>query len=188
MPRRFWYGTWHMMRPVRSLIDAGRVEFYPLRASQVTRFLAKKGVDVAVVFRSRRSGKDGFCSVGVSTSYPYPVARGAHVTAEVIAPCTNQRQNGTNAESRTRSKRPPLAEYKASTPDEVSIRIAQFIEPLIPDNAHLRSDPRSGTIIYGTPWRAAPRPGLRNGRRRCGPYGMRACWRRTVVRRWWLPS
>ena len=138
---RFSYGTWHVMRPVRSLIDAGRVEFYPLRASQVTRFLAKKGVDVAVV-QVAPPGKDGFCSVGVSTSYPYPVARGAPtVIAEV-----NRSMPRTSGECRIHESGityavesdHPLAEYKAGAPDEVSIRIAQFIEPLIPDNATLQ--------------------------------------------------
>lgn len=138
---RLAYGTWHVMRPARPLIDAGRVDFYPIRASQVARLLAHAGIDVAVVQVSPPDA-NGYMSVGVSTSYPYPVARSAPVVIAEV----NPRMPRTLGECRLHESEityafeadHPLVEYRASAPDDLSIRIAGFVAPLIPDNAALQ--------------------------------------------------
>jgi 4-hydroxybutyrate CoA-transferase len=138
---RFSYGTWHVMGPVRKFIDDGAVDFYPLRASRVTSFMRRKGIDVAVVQVSPPD-ENGYCSLGVSTSYTFPLAQCAGlVVAEVNEQMPRTRGPCQIAESSiTYAVRCdyPLIEYRSAVPDEISMKIAAHIEPLIPDNAVLQ--------------------------------------------------
>ncbi len=139
--RNLAFGTWHVMRPVRPLIDEGKVDFYPLRASQVVGFLSRKRVDVAVVQVSPPDER-GYCSVGVSTSYPFPVATAAPTVIAEVNPrmprTRGQPQLHESAITYAIETDHPLTEYKAGIPDDTSRQIARLIEPLIPDNAALQ--------------------------------------------------
>jgi 4-hydroxybutyrate CoA-transferase len=83
---KFKYTTWHVMRPVRDLVARGTVEFLPVRGSQVPKVLEKIGMDVAFVHVSPPD-RSGYCSLGVSVSYPLIMAKKARmVIAEVNLP------------------------------------------------------------------------------------------------------
>ncbi len=81
----FHYGTWHLTAPVRSHLDAGRASFYPIRGSQVVPMFARGDlrVDVAVVHVSPPD-RHGYCSLGVSASYPRALAGLASRTLALV--------------------------------------------------------------------------------------------------------
>jgi len=129
------------MRPARRLIDAGSVDFYPLRASQVVKFLTRKKVDVAVIQVSPPDN-DGYCSFGVSTSYPFPIAGIARTVIAEVNPemprtAGNCRIHVSHISQAVHTDH-PLMEYQGGIPDAISARIALHIEPLVPDGATLQ--------------------------------------------------
>jgi 4-hydroxybutyrate CoA-transferase len=140
-PPAFDYGTWHVMRPVRQALAAGDVRYFPLRASQVPGFVSRRGIDVAVVHVSPPDAA-GYCSLGVSPSYSYPAARATPVLIAQV----NRAMPRTRGDCRLHVSSfthafevdSPLVEYRASTPDAISTRIAALVEPLIPDGASLQ--------------------------------------------------
>lgn len=139
----FHYGTWHVMRPVRKLLDAGRVDFYPIRGSQVTE-LFKRGhlrADVAILHVSPPD-RHGYCSLGVSVSYPLTLSR---LAPRVIAQ-VNPRMPRTLGRSFAHISQiellvevdEPLLQYPAAEIDPVSKTIGGQVAELIPDGATLQ--------------------------------------------------
>ncbi len=136
----FRYGTWHLMRPARKLFAEGKIDFYSIRGSQVTE-LFKRGdleVDVAFVHVSPPDAH-GYCSLGVSVSYPLTLAR---IARRVIAQ-VNPRMPRTLGRSFIHVSDidlmvevdEPLMEYEAPRLDAASCEIGQRVAELIPDGA-----------------------------------------------------
>lgn len=135
---KFKYTTWHVMRPVRDLVADGTVEFLPVRGSQVPLVLEKIGIDVAFIHVSPPD-QYGYCSLGVSVSYPYLMAKKAKlVIAEIneqmprtLGDCFLHLSEIDYAVEVNR----PLVTYQAGKVDEVAQKIGSFIVELIPDGA-----------------------------------------------------
>jgi 4-hydroxybutyrate CoA-transferase len=64
------YRTWHVMRPIRDLTAAGRVDYVPARASAVGPMLGGLRIRAALVRVSPPDNR-GRCSFGGSTSYAH---------------------------------------------------------------------------------------------------------------------
>jgi 4-hydroxybutyrate CoA-transferase len=139
----FRYGTWHVMRPARKALEQGKIDFYPVRGSQVTE-LFKRGhlrADVAVVHVSPPD-RHGYCSLGVSVSYPMSLSR---LAPRVIAQ-VNPRMPRTLGRSFIHVSQiemlvevdEALLEYPPAETDPVSKAIGAQVADLIPDGATLQ--------------------------------------------------
>lgn len=134
----FKYSTWHVMKANRDLVSNGSVEFLPARASQVPMVLDKIGLDAAFI---QVSPPDcyGYCSLGVSVSYPLMVAKRAKtVIAEINAQMPRTLGNSfihlSEIDWAIEVDR-PLISYKSSTADQVSRQIGSYVLDMIPDGA-----------------------------------------------------
>jgi len=136
----FRYGTWHLMRPARELVESGRAEFFPISGSHVTEMFRRKYLrsDVAFIHVSPPDAH-GYCSLGVSVSYPYSVARMAdRVIAQVNPrmPRTLGRCSIHVSEIDVMVEvEEPLVEYPAAQIDAVSQTIGKRVAELIPQDA-----------------------------------------------------
>lgn len=141
-PNRLRYGTWHVMRPVESLIASGRADYYPLRSSHVGDFIKRREIAEVVILNLSPPDSTGSASLGVSTGYSYDALSVARVVIGQINPlvpatCGNCRIPVTDL-TYSFTLEEPLPEYTCARVDETSRRIATLIEPLIPPGATIQ--------------------------------------------------
>jgi 4-hydroxybutyrate CoA-transferase len=141
-PGTFNYGTWHVMGPIKQRVAAGDVAFHPMRGSQVPNVFrhGRLTADVAVVHVSPPDA-GGYCSLGVSTSYPQTVARLATRTIAVVnprMPRTHDTHLHVSEIDILVEIDEPLAEHHAPAIDAVSDTIGRQVAELIPDDAVLQ--------------------------------------------------
>jgi pimeloyl-ACP methyl ester carboxylesterase len=125
---KYRYSTWHVMGPVRDRIASGDVSFFPIRASSVVSLFTDGHLplDVVVVHVSSPD-RHGFCSFGVSASYPMTVAR---VAPKVIA-LVNAKMPRVFGSARMHVSEfdilvevdEPLIEYRGTAIDDISATI-----------------------------------------------------------------
>jgi 4-hydroxybutyrate CoA-transferase len=138
---RLRWVTFHVMPPLRDAIARGQAEFVPLRYADAPWAFGPDGpwaVDAVLVQTAPPDGT-GDLSLGVSTSYPLPVARRAPlVIAEV-----NHRMPRTLGDSSIPIHRVtawietdrPLVAYPSPAAGDVERRIAASVAELVPDGA-----------------------------------------------------
>jgi 4-hydroxybutyrate CoA-transferase len=140
----FRWVTFHVMPALRDAQHRGQVEFLPLRYFDTLWAFAPGGpwAADAVLVQTALPDPAGRLSLGVSTSYPLPLARCAPlVIAEV-----NHRMPRTLGDSALPPDRlaawvevdRPLAAYPAPEIGEVERRIAGHVAELIPDGATIQ--------------------------------------------------
>ncbi|MDP9429478.1 MAG: acetyl-CoA hydrolase [Actinomycetota bacterium] len=166
---RLRYGTWHLARRLRGLAEAGLIDSYPLRASNVGDFIRRKQIDDVVVVQVAPPDPDGYCSLGVSGSYVYAAARSARMLVAHVNPAMPR------VPGRARIKLDHAAVvvtheqevrgHLAPPPDEISTQIAARIEPLIADGATLQ-------VGFGVVPEAVLEALRRSGRRDLAIWGM----------------
>lgn len=133
--------TFHVMPALREALERGQAEFVPVRYGEAPWVFGPGGpwaADAVLVHTAPPDGQ-GRLSLGVSTSYPLPVARRAPlVIAEV-----NHRMPRTLGDSTidlaavaawVETDR-PLVPYPASAAGETERRIAALVAELVPDGA-----------------------------------------------------
>jgi acyl-CoA hydrolase len=133
----FHYGTWHLMGPARHLVESGQAEFFPVGGSRVTELFTRGDLraDVAFIHVSPPDAH-GYCSLGVSTSYPFSLAR---IASRVIAQ-VNPRMPRTFGRSVVHTSEidllvevdEPLVEYPPPEIDALSDTIGKTVAELIP--------------------------------------------------------
>ncbi len=136
----FRYGTWHLMGPARKLVESGKADFFPISASRVVELFANGELqaDVAFVHVSPPNAH-GYCSMGVSVSYPFTVSR---IAKRVIAQ-VNPRMPRTLGRCAIHVSEidllvevdEPLVEYPQPSIDDVSLTIGNTVSDLIPEDA-----------------------------------------------------
>lgn len=139
----FRYGTWHLMGPARKLVESGKADFFPISASRVVELFqgGELQADVAFIHVSPPDAH-GFCSLGVSVSYPFTLSR---IAKRVIAQ-VNPRMPRTFGRSAVHVSEidllvevdEPLVEYPSTSIDEVSQTIGNSVAELIPEDAVLQ--------------------------------------------------
>ena len=133
--------TFHMMPALRDAVARGQVEFLPIRYLDTLRVFGPGGpwAADAVLVHTAPPGSDGRLSLGVSTSYPLPLAR----TAPLVLAEVNHRMPRTLGDSTleprqvtawTESDR-PLVPYRAPRAGEAETRVAELVAELVPDGA-----------------------------------------------------
>jgi acyl-CoA hydrolase len=137
----FRWVTFHVMPPLRSALDRGQVEFIPARYFDTLWIFGPGGpwAADAVLVQTAPPDPEGRLSLGVSTSYPLPLARAAPlVIAEVNHRMPRTRGDSTlpvgRAAARVETDR-PLIEYPAPPVGDTERRIAGYVSELIPDGA-----------------------------------------------------
>jgi 4-hydroxybutyrate CoA-transferase len=138
---RLRWVTFHAMPGLRDALARGQAEFVPLRYFDAPRAFGSGGPWAADAVLVQTSPPDaaGRVSLGVSTSYPLPVARG---TARVIAE-VNHRMPRTLGDSTIALDRVaawietdrPLVSYPSPGVGEVERRIAATVAELVPEGA-----------------------------------------------------
>ena len=140
----FRWVTWHIMPPLREPLRTGQVEFVPARYFDTLWIFGRGGPWAADACLLQTSPPDahGWVSLGVSVSYPLPIAREAPlVIAEV-----NPRMPRTLGESCLHLSEldcwveveHPLTEYAPPAVGEVERRIAAHVAELVPDGATIQ--------------------------------------------------
>lgn len=140
----FRWVTWHIMPPLREPLRRGQVEFIPVRYFDTLWIFGRGGPWAADACLLQTSPPDarGYVSLGVSVSYPLPIAREAPlVIAEV-----NPRMPRTLGEAHLHLSEidcwveadHPLVEYPPARVGEVERRIAAHVAGLIPDGATIQ--------------------------------------------------
>lgn len=140
----FRWVTFHVMPALREAMARGQVEFVPARYFDTLRVFGPGGPWAAdvVLAHTAPPGGDGRLSLGVSTSYPLPLAR----TAPLVIAEVNHRMPRTLGDSRLDLDQVaawvecdrPLVPYPAPRVGEVERRIAAHVAELIPDGATLQ--------------------------------------------------
>jgi acetyl-CoA hydrolase len=137
----FRWVTFHVMPGLREAVDRGVVDYLPIRYLDTLRTFAPGGpwAADAVLVHAAPPGSDGRFSLGVSTSYPLPLARSAPL---VLAQVNHQMPRtlgdssldpaGVDAWIETDRPLVPYAEVRGSA---VEARIADHVAELIPDGA-----------------------------------------------------
>ena len=130
------YGTWHVMPPVRKLVESGVVPFFPVRASRIPWLIGELGVDTALI-RVSPPDRHGFCSLGASVSYPRSaIERASTVIAEIDPAVPRTRGESEihqdEIDLAIASDR-PMPEYRRASSSNVSEAIARHLIALIPD-------------------------------------------------------
>lgn len=138
---RLAYRTWHVVRQTRGLVARDPGVFVPLRGADVPGILSARGVD-ALLIRVSPPDEQGWCSLGTSPSYVQPLLASAAVVVAEIDP-TMPRTRGQSAVhlSIFHAAEPaidPVPEYASVGPDEVALRIAANILPLLPPEPTLQ--------------------------------------------------
>lgn len=140
----FRWATFHVMPPLRGALQRGQVEFIPIRYFDALWVFGPGGpwAADAILVQTSPPDADGHVSLGVSTSYPLPLARSAPlVIAEV-----NHRMPRTLGDSTLPLDRVtawveadrPLRAYPAPEVGETERRIAEHVAGLVPDGATLQ--------------------------------------------------
>ena len=128
------FRTWHVMGPVRDLVERGVVGYVPARGSEVPALLEQWGADVTLL-RVSPVDRHGFHHLGPSASYPLPSARR---TPLVIAEIDQRvpRTYGTAVhESQITATVPselPMPVYAADEGNGVTAQIAEHVLGLLP--------------------------------------------------------
>lgn len=137
----FRWVTFHMMPALRDALARGQVEFVPARYFDTLWIFGPGGpwAADAVLVQTAPPDAAGRLSLGVSTSYPLPLARRAPlVIAEVNARMPRTLGDSTldaaQVAACVESDR-PLVPYPAPTVGETERRIAAHVAELIPDGA-----------------------------------------------------
>ena len=140
----FRWVTFHIMPPLRDAMACGQVEFVPARYFDTLWVFGPGGpwaADAVLVHTAPPDG-DGRVSLGVSTSYPLPLAR----TAPLVIAEVNNMMPRTLGDSTlgldqvaawVESDR-PLVPYPASVAGDVERRIAAHVAELVPDGATIQ--------------------------------------------------
>lgn len=136
----FRYSTWHLMGPARRLVETGQARFFPISGSSVTKLFESGDLraDVAFIHVSPPDAH-GYCSFGVSVSYPFSLAR---IARRVIAQ-VNPRMPRTFGRCTIHTSEidllvevdEPLIEYPPPQIDDVSRSIGKLVAGLIPKDA-----------------------------------------------------
>lgn len=137
----FRWATFHVMPPLREPLRHGQVDFLPLRYVDTLAAFGPGGpwaADAVLVHAAPVDG-EGLISLGVSTSYPLPLAR----TAPLVLAEVNHRMPRTAGDSALPLDRAaawvetdrPLVPYPAPPVGDVERRIAAHVAELIPDAA-----------------------------------------------------
>jgi len=140
----FRWVTFHVMPALREAVARGQVEFIPARYFDVLWVFGPGGpwAADAVLVHTAPPDADGQLSLGVSTSYPLPLARSAPlVIAEV-----NHRMPRTLGDSAIPLDRVgawietdrPLTLYPAARMGETEKRVADHVAEVIPDGATIQ--------------------------------------------------
>jgi acetyl-CoA hydrolase len=129
------------MAPNSGLIESGRMELVPLQMSQLPWLLGPDSPlrpDVALIMVSPPDA-DGWCSLGVTSDYAWPMLSSARVVlaeindnVPVIAGDTRVHVERFAYTMRTSR---PLPEYHRSTPSELELRIAGNVARYIHDGS-----------------------------------------------------
>ncbi|HZS33241.1 MAG TPA: acetyl-CoA hydrolase/transferase C-terminal domain-containing protein [Methylomirabilota bacterium] len=141
---RIRWVTFHMAPALREPLARGQVEFVPLRYHDAPWAFGPDGpwrAD-AVLVQTAPPDPAGRLSLGVSTSYPLPVAR----TAPVVIAEVNHRMPRTLGDSTIPVDRVtawvetdrPLVGYPSPQVGEVERRIAAHVAELVPDGATIQ--------------------------------------------------
>lgn len=140
----FRWVTFHVMPALREAMARGQVDFIPARYLDTFWVFGPTGpwAADAVLVHTAPPDPEGGLSLGVSTSYPLPLARSAPlVIAEV-----NRRMPRTLGDSsialdrvaaRVETDR-ELAEYPAAPGGDIEARIAAHVAELVPDGATIQ--------------------------------------------------
>lgn len=140
----FRWVTFHVMPALRDALARGQVEYLPVRYFDTLWVFGRRGpwAADAVLVQAAPPDAAGRLSLGVSTSYPLPLARAAPlVIAEV-----NRRMPRTPGDSTLELEQVaawvetdrPLVPYPAPPAGEVERRIAGHVAELIPDGATIQ--------------------------------------------------
>jgi acetyl-CoA hydrolase len=137
----FRWVTFHVMPALREPLRRGQVEFLPLRYFDTLTVFGPGGpwAADAVLVQAAPVDARGRISLGVSTSYPLPLAR----TAPLVLAEVNHRMPRTSGDSGLSLERVaawietdrPLVPYPAPAAGDVERRIAGHVAELIPDGA-----------------------------------------------------
>ena len=138
---RFRWVTFHAMPGLRDALARGQAEFVPLRYYDAPWAFGPAGpwAADAVLVQTAPPDAAGRLSLGVSTSYPLPVAR----TAPLVIAEVNQQMPRTLGDSTIDLDRVaawvetdrPLARYAAPRIGEIERRIAALVAEVVPDGA-----------------------------------------------------
>ena len=138
---RLRWVTFHGMASLRDALARGQAEFVPLRYVDAPWAFGPAGpwAADAVLVQTARCDDTGGLSLGVSTSYPLPVAR----TAPLVIAEVNHRMPRTLGDSTIDIDRVtawvetdrPLVPYPSPKIGEVERRIALHVAELVPDGA-----------------------------------------------------
>ena len=140
----FKFITSHSRPPIKEAIKKGRVEFIPLRYSEISEVFSERGpypADVAIIHTSPPD-EFGYMSLGVSVSFILPLA----LSAKVVIAQVNRNMPRTLGNSFIHISQvdyvvevdTPLVEYRQPSIGEREKRIAEFVSSLIPEGATLQ--------------------------------------------------
>lgn len=140
----FKYITWHIMGRAKDGVNLGMVEFIPLRYIDIIETFSRNGsfpVDAMLVHTSPPD-ENGNLSLGVSVSYPLPIA----MQAPVVIAQINEKMPRTLGNSFIHESQVAFAvecemdlvEYPPPRIGEVDKKIASYVSGLIPDGATLQ--------------------------------------------------
>jgi 4-hydroxybutyrate CoA-transferase len=138
---RLRWVTFHAMPGLREALARGQAEFVPLRYFDAPWAFGPGGpwAADAVLVQTAPPDAAGRLSLGVSTSYPLPVARAAPlVIAEINHQMPRTRGDSTLASDRIAAwveTDRPLVAYPSPKVGEVERRIARHVAELVPDGA-----------------------------------------------------
>jgi 4-hydroxybutyrate CoA-transferase len=140
----FRWVTFHIMPALREAMARGQVEFIPARYFDTLWIFGPGGpwAADAVVVQTAPPDRDGRLSLGVSTSYPLPLAR----TAPLVIAEVNHRMPRTRGDSTLGLDEVaawvevdrPLVPYPAPPVGETERRIAAHVADLVPDGATIQ--------------------------------------------------
>lgn len=140
----FRWVTFHIMPALREAVRRGQVEFIPARYFDTLWIFGPAGpwAADAVLVQTAPPDADGRLSLGVSTSYPLPLARSAPLLIAEV----NRRMPRTLGDSTLRLDQVtawvevdrPLVAYPAPPVGDVERRISAHVSELIPDGATLQ--------------------------------------------------
>jgi len=137
--------TWQVSGPTQKLADEGKLEYLPLRISQVPRTFGRGGpfeVDAAIIQVSPPDA-NGYVSLGVSPGSIIDVTRGAPI---VIAEVNRQAPRALGNASIHVSQITylvdadyPIVQHRKSVIGDVERKIAEHVADLVPDGATIQT-------------------------------------------------
>ncbi len=135
------FTTWHVAAASRELVEQGVVDYLPIRASQLEKYIASRDVDAALV-RVTPPDRHGWCSLGPSAGYTLTAIKSAKLRiAEVDDSLPRTFGQSTVHASELDvlvASTTPTPTYRSPEPDEVSRSIAGHVLDLLPDHPVLQ--------------------------------------------------